>query len=133
MSCRGHIRRMGEKMNAYKILVEKLDGKRPLGGKDFQRTTRNYITDDRTLQWPLILLSVVLTNYLHGAEPFLRSSQSLSYSGISQYFTEPEGSLSCSQKPSNFTHPEPDQSSPYHSILSKIHFSIIPSSMSTFS
>jgi hypothetical protein len=27
----GHIARMGEKRNAYRILVGKLDGKRPLG------------------------------------------------------------------------------------------------------
>jgi hypothetical protein len=38
---------------------------------------------------------------------------------------ESEGSLSCSQEPSNGTYPEPDQSSQYHPILSKIHFNII--------
>jgi hypothetical protein len=31
---------------------------------------------------------------------------------------ESEGSLSCSQKPSTGPYPEPDQSSPYHPILS---------------
>jgi hypothetical protein len=35
---------------------------------------------------------------LHRAESFLRSRQSLSYSRISQQFTEPEGSLPCSQE-----------------------------------
>jgi hypothetical protein len=38
---------------------------------------------------------------------------------------EPEGSLPCSQEPSTFPYPEPDQSSPYRTILSKIHFNII--------
>jgi hypothetical protein len=41
---------------------------------------------------------------LHGAEFFLRSCQSVSYSRISQHFMEPGP---C---------PEPDQSSPYHPI-----------------
>jgi hypothetical protein len=35
---------------------------------------------------------------------------------------EPEGSLRYSQEPSTGPYPEPDRSSPYHSILSKIHF-----------
>jgi hypothetical protein len=43
-----------------------------------------------------------------------RSCQSLSYSSISQ----PEGLSPCSQEPSTGPHPEPDQSSPYHPILS---------------
>jgi hypothetical protein len=38
---------------------------------------------------------------------------------------EPEGSLPCSQEPSLFPIPEPDQSTPYNSILSKIRFNII--------
>jgi hypothetical protein len=54
----------------------------------------------------------------HGAEPFLRSCQFCSYSRTSQHFTEPEGSLPCSQKPSTGPYSEPDQSSPYHPILS---------------
>jgi hypothetical protein len=36
------------------------------------------------------------TNLLQGAEPFLRSRLSLSYSTISQHFMEPKGTLSCS-------------------------------------
>jgi hypothetical protein len=38
---------------------------------------------------------------------------------------EPVGSLPCSQEPSTGPYPEPDQSSPYHPILSKIYFNII--------
>jgi hypothetical protein len=65
-------------------------------------------------------LFTYLLNYLltHGAEPFLRRSQICSYSTISQHFMEPEGSLPCSQKPSTGPYPEPDQSNPYHPILS---------------
>jgi hypothetical protein len=37
----------------------------------------------------------------HGAEPFLRSHQLYSYSRAYQYFIEPEGSLLCSQDPTN--------------------------------
>jgi hypothetical protein len=45
---------------------------------------------------------------------FLRDFQLYSYSRISK----PEGSLPCSQDPSTSPYPEPDQSSPYHYILS---------------
>jgi hypothetical protein len=38
---------------------------------------------------------------------------------------EPEIPLPRSQESSTSPYPEPDQSSPYHSILSKIHFNII--------
>jgi hypothetical protein len=38
----------------------------------------------------------------------------------SQHFKEPEGSSPCSQEPSTGPYPEPDRSSPYHPILSKI-------------
>jgi hypothetical protein len=38
---------------------------------------------------------------------------------------EPEVSLPCSQEPSTGPYPEPDRSSPYHPILSKIHFNIV--------
>jgi hypothetical protein len=47
---------------------------------------------------------------------FFRSRQSLSYSTISEHFTEPEGLLRCSQEPSTGPYPEPYQSSPYHPI-----------------
>jgi hypothetical protein len=33
-------------------------------------------------------------------------------------FTEPEGPLMCSHEPSTGSYPDPDQSSPYHPILS---------------
>jgi hypothetical protein len=35
---------------------------------------------------------------------------------------EPEGSLQCLQEPSTGPYPEPDKSSPYHSILSKKNY-----------
>jgi hypothetical protein len=38
---------------------------------------------------------------------------------------EPEGLLTCSQEPFTCTSAASDQSSPYHSILPKIHFNII--------
>jgi hypothetical protein len=61
----------------------------------------------------------------YGAEPFLRSCQLCSHSRTSQHFKEPEGSSPCSQESSISPYPEPDQSGPYQSILSKIHFNII--------
>jgi hypothetical protein len=71
----------------------------------------------------------------HGAESFLRSHQLLSYSGISQHFMEPEGSLPYSQEPStvhilsqiNLVHTT-------LSYVSKIHFNIIlpPTSRTSF-
>jgi hypothetical protein len=63
-----------------------------------------------------ISASISLTNY--GVEPFLRSRQLCSYSSISQYFMESEGSLPCSQEPSTGPYPQTDQYSPYHPILS---------------
>jgi hypothetical protein len=47
---------------------------------------------------------------------------------------EAKGSLPCSQEPSTGPYPQPNESSPYNPILSKIHFSIIlqPTSWSSF-
>jgi hypothetical protein len=78
----------------------------------------------------LMLLWIVITHSLthsltHGAEPFLRSCQLCSYWIASQRFMEPEGSLPCSQEPSTGLHSEPDQSNPYHPILSEIHFNTV--------
>jgi hypothetical protein len=42
------------------------------------------------------------------------------YSRSPQHFTEPEGSLPCSQQPSTGPYPEPYQSSPYRTILRSI-------------
>jgi hypothetical protein len=64
-------------------------------------------------------LQMKITHSLtHGAEPFLRSCQFCSYSRTSQHFMEPGGSLPYSQKPSTGPYPQPDQSNPYHPILS---------------
>jgi hypothetical protein len=54
----------------------------------------------------------------HGAEPFLGRCQLCSYSRSSQHFKEPEGSLPCSQEPSTGPYREPDQSNPYHPVIS---------------
>jgi hypothetical protein len=40
-------------------------------------------------------------------------------------FKEPEGSSPCSREPSTGPYVEPDQSNPYHPILSLIHFNIV--------
>jgi hypothetical protein len=52
-----------------------------------------------------------------GTESF-RSRQSLSYSRISQSVLKLEGLLPCSQEPSTGPYTEPDDSIPYHLILS---------------
>jgi hypothetical protein len=67
-------------------------------------------------------------DWLHGAEPFLRSCQFCSYSRISLNFVEPEGLLPRSQEPSTCSYPETDRSGPYCPIyLSRIHLNIIHS------
>jgi hypothetical protein len=54
----------------------------------------------------------------YGAEPVLRSCKLCSHSETSQQFTEPVGSLQCSQEPSTGRYPKPDRCSPYQPILS---------------
>jgi hypothetical protein len=75
------------------------------------RTARNY--NSKTHNW------------LHGAESFLTSWQSLSYSINSPPFMEPEGSLPRSQQPATGPYPKPDASTqhllPY---FPKIHYNI---------
>jgi hypothetical protein len=56
--------------------------------------------------------------FTYGAEPFLRSCQLCSCSRNPLHFMEPESSLPWSQELSIGLYSEPDQSSPYHPILS---------------
>jgi hypothetical protein len=80
-------------------------------------TTRNklflFTLDDHYPSY-VYTYSYLLT---YGAEPFLRSCQLCSHSRTSQHFTEPEGSLPCSQEPSTGPYPEPDRSSPYTLVM----------------
>jgi hypothetical protein len=50
MSWAGHVARMGEKRNAYRILVGKPEGKRPLGGPR-RRWVANIKMDLREIGW----------------------------------------------------------------------------------
>jgi hypothetical protein len=74
-----------------------------------------------------VVLFILYYYYLlrHGAEPFLRSRQLFSHSRTPQHFTQPEGSIPCSQEPSTDPYPEPHQSNPHHPILSEIHPNIV--------
>jgi hypothetical protein len=49
----GHIARMGEKRNAYRILVGKPEGKRPLGRRR-RRWVENYKIDLREIGWDFV-------------------------------------------------------------------------------
>jgi hypothetical protein len=51
---------------------------------------------------------------------------------LTSNFMEPDGLLPCSQEPSTGPYPEPDRSSPYHHILSKIYFNIFHPPTSLF-
>jgi hypothetical protein len=64
---------------------------------------------------------ILLPNYLHEAEPSLRSCQFCSYSGTSWHFMEPGGLLLCSEEVSTGPYTEPYQSSPQH----PIHINVI--------
>jgi hypothetical protein len=50
MRWEGHVERMGEKRNAYRILVGKPEGKRPLG-RPRRRWENNIIMDRREIGW----------------------------------------------------------------------------------
>jgi hypothetical protein len=78
------------------------------------------------------ILLCIISNSLE-LRPFLTSHHFCGDSRIFQHFMEPRGSLLCSQEPSTGPYPEPDQSSPYHPILSKINFNIIHPPRSWFS
>jgi hypothetical protein len=46
----GHVARIGEKRNAYRILVGKVEGKRPLGSPR-RRWVNNIKMDIREIRW----------------------------------------------------------------------------------
>jgi hypothetical protein len=74
------------------------------------------------LSWLFIYLPT------YGPEPFLRSCLLCSYPRTAQHFTEPEGSLPCSQEPTNDPYPEPDQCSPsYLSVFTRSNTGIVGS------
>jgi hypothetical protein len=50
MSWAGHVARLGEKRNAYRILVGTIEGKRPLGGP-IHRWVDNIKMDFRDIKW----------------------------------------------------------------------------------
>jgi hypothetical protein len=50
MRCAGHLARMGEKRNAYRLLVGKPEGKRPLG-RPRRRWVYNIRMDLREVRW----------------------------------------------------------------------------------
>jgi hypothetical protein len=50
MKWEGHVARMGEKMNAYRMLVGKPEGKRPLG-RPRRRNEDNIRMDLREIGW----------------------------------------------------------------------------------
>jgi hypothetical protein len=71
-----YVSRMGAMRNAYRILVGRHEGKRPL-----ERPRRRWVDDIK------IDLTYLLTYLLmYGAETFLRSCQLCSHSGNSQQF-----------------------------------------------
>jgi hypothetical protein len=74
----------------------------------------------------IIHMYLIYHSLTHRAGPFLGSRQLCSYSRTSQHFMEPEGSLPCSQEPSSGPYPEPDQSNPYHNILSLTYALVFP-------
>jgi hypothetical protein len=81
----------------------------------------------------ILLSGTKLTcNELHVDEPYLRDSRLCSYSITFLHNMEAKVSQPCSQEPSTCPCPKPDQSNPYHPILSKIHFNIIHTPTSFF-
>jgi hypothetical protein len=62
--------------------------------------------------------NILLTDWLHGAETFLGSCQSFSYSILSRFVMEHKHSLPCLDEPSTGPCLETNLFSPYHRILS---------------
>jgi hypothetical protein len=86
------------------------EGEEMWGGRKLIKAKLSVFTDfthRATLPVDTILY---VRSLIHGAEPFLRSCQTCSYSRTSQHFIEPERLLPCSQEPSTGPCTEPDQS-----------------------
>jgi hypothetical protein len=64
-----------------------------------------------------ILRVLYMTDWILGAEPFLRGRQSLSHSRLSQFFMEPGDSLPRSEEPSTGSYPGQDKFNPHRVIL----------------
>jgi hypothetical protein len=78
----------------------------------------------------IIHMYFIYHSLTHRAGPFLGIRQFCSYSRNSQHFMEPEDSLPCSQEASRGPYPEPDQSNPYHNILSLTYALVFPVDLS---
>jgi hypothetical protein len=81
----------------------------------------DYATAQSSIHTSLIgCVKALMNNSVSGSSTArIRALKSCSYSRYSQHFIESQGSLPCSQEPSTGLYPEPDQSGPYHPILSK--------------
>jgi hypothetical protein len=85
-----------------------------------------------SIKWygPAVLKTVVCVEYVDNTSMELSPSWGATSCAPTQEFSNilwhpKEGSLRCSQEASTGPYPDPDQSTPYHPILSMIYFNII--------
>jgi hypothetical protein len=89
-------------------------------------------------QWVMLLQDKYSLYLLREMSPFWEAANWAAIQKIPSNFKQPEGSSPCPQEPSTGPYPEPDRSSPYHTIpfyLCKIHFFNIvhlPTSLSSY-